>query len=100
VEKTTSPFVQTITDLKPPASGSQVGRLLNGKAVIGFRPHTAASTGQAALHALLLEEVFEGKIGWGEYEEIVMRHARGWQERGVALGRRSQFGVHPMARPS
>lgn len=103
VTSTTNPFVQAITDLPPPPPGTKVGRLLGGKAVLigdalsGFRPHTAASTNQAALHALLLEKVFKGEMEWDEYEEKFMQHAKFWQDRGVMLGQRSQFGEHPMS---
>jgi 2-polyprenyl-6-methoxyphenol hydroxylase-like FAD-dependent oxidoreductase len=103
VEKTGKPFVQAITDLEPPEHGTKIGRLLNGKtalvgdALAGFRPHTAASTSQAAFDALLLEKVFKGEIGWEEYERRVLEFAWGWQRRGVMLGERSQFGRHPLA---
>lgn len=103
VHKTQNPFVQAITDLRPPPPETKVGRLLNGKAVIvgdalsGFRPHTAASTSQAALHALLLEKVWKGELSWDEYEKAALLNAQFWQDRGVMLGTRSQFGTHPMA---
>ena len=102
VIKTTSPFVQAITDLPPPED-VQVARLLNGKAILvgdalsGFRPHTAASTSQAAFHALLLEQAFGGQMTWDEYETEVLEFARSWQRRGVMLGQRSQFGEHPLS---
>lgn len=102
VLKTSSPFVQAITDLPPP-DDVQVARLLNGKAVLvgdalsGFRPHTAASTSQAAFHALLLEQVFSGRMSREEYEKEVLDFARSWQRRGVLLGQRSQFGEHPLS---
>ena len=105
VHKTASPFVQAITDVAPPAEGTYFAppRLLGGKAVLvgdalsGFRPHTAASTSQAAFHALMLEGAFEGRIGWEEYEREVWNFANGWQRRGVLLGERSQFGRHPLS---
>ena len=77
-------------------------RYLAGKAVLvgdalsAFRPHTAASTSQAALHALSLGEVLGGEIGWDEYEERVMEFAGRLQSKGVELGERSQFGEHPL----
>lgn len=103
VRGTRHPFVQAITDLLPPPDGTPVGRLLGGKAAVvgdalsGFRPHTAASTSQAAYHALLLDKVFKGEMGWEEYERRVLQHAKAWQARGVMLGNRSQFGEHPLA---
>ncbi|KIW11402.1 hypothetical protein PV08_10702 [Exophiala spinifera] len=103
IADTKMPFVQAITDVEPPARGTKVGRLLDGKALLvgdalaGFRPHTAASTSQAAFHALMLEKVFRGEIDWDEYEEQVLNFAWSWQRRGVMLGTRSQFGHHPLA---
>jgi hypothetical protein len=102
VIKTIMPFVQAITDLPPPEKGTRFSRLLNGKAVLvgdalsGFRPHTAASTSQAAFHALQLEGVFMGKLSWDEYEARVLDFARAWFQRGVMLGTRSQYGHHPL----
>ncbi|KAB5578094.1 monooxygenase [Coniochaeta sp. 2T2.1] len=99
VLKTESPFVQAITDLEPPADGKVW--FLNGKvvlagdAVAGFRPHTAASTSQAAFHALRLPQVFEGEINGDKYQEEVVGFAKRLQKRGVELGNRSQFGDHP-----
>lgn len=104
IEKTEKPFVQAITDLEPPDEGFEMSGLLNGKAVIigdalsGFRAHTAASTSQAAFHALLLDKVFRREISWAEYGEQVLEFAWSWQRRGVMLGQRSQFGIHPLAR--
>ncbi len=102
VTKTISPFVQAITDVAPPPSGTKISRLLSGKAALvgdalaGFRPHTAASTSQAAFDALLLEGVFKGQISWDEYEKEALSFAENWQKRGVMLGQRSQFGEHPL----
>jgi 2-polyprenyl-6-methoxyphenol hydroxylase-like FAD-dependent oxidoreductase len=102
VDKTASPFVQAITDLEPPSDGK--AWVLDGKAVLigdalsGFRPHTAASTSQAAFHALNLAEVFAGSMSREEYERQVMQFARGMQRQGVMLGNRSQFGDHPLQR--
>ena len=102
VTETTMPFVQAITDLPPPEKATAFSRLLNGKAILvgdalsGFRPHTAASTSQAAFHALQLESVFQGWLSWEEYEERVLDFARGWYKRGVMLGDRSQYGHHPL----
>lgn len=99
VLKTESPFVQAVTDLEAPADGKVW--LLDGKAVLvgdcvaGFRPHTAASTSQAALHALRLPQVLGGEISRDTYEEEVISFAKRLQKRGVELGNRSQFGTHP-----
>jgi 2-polyprenyl-6-methoxyphenol hydroxylase-like FAD-dependent oxidoreductase len=97
VRKTQKPFVQAITDVEPPAQGTKIGRLLEGKAVLlgdalaGFRPHTAASTSQAAFDALHLQQAFGGKISWNEYEDLVLEYATSWQKKGVRLGTSSQF---------
>lgn len=101
--KTEKPFVQAITDLEPPRQQKDVGPLMNGKVVLvgdalaGFRPHTAASTSQAAFDALRLEEVFSGKSSWDDYQEMVFAFAKNLQKHGVRLGDRSQFGQHPLA---
>lgn len=103
VLKTKYPFVQAITDLKPPKNPKEVGPLMNGKVVIvgdalaGFRPHTAASTSQAAFDALRLEAVFRGELSWNDYQEMVYEFAKNWQAHGVRLGDRSQFGSHALA---
>jgi len=41
--------------------------LLVGGALAGFRPHTVASTPQAAYDALLLADLVSGKITHDEY---------------------------------
>ncbi|KAK5074070.1 hypothetical protein LTS08_007995 [Lithohypha guttulata] len=103
VFKTNAPFVQAITDLEPPKNKWEVARQMKGKAVIvgdalaGFRPHTAASTSQAAFHALRLEEVFSDRLSWDDYEEMVFEYATKRQKHGVWLGTRSQFGHHRLA---
>jgi 2-polyprenyl-6-methoxyphenol hydroxylase-like FAD-dependent oxidoreductase len=97
VNMTKAPFVQAITDLQPASSvwvldGKAV---LVGDAVAGFRPHTAASTSQAAFHALRLPDVLAGERSREEYEKEVLDFATGWHQRGVELGNRSQFEKHP-----
>lgn len=99
VTKTKHPFIQAITDVLSPRNSFFNGKvLLIGDAVAGFRPHTAASTSQAAFDALKLEEWMSGKMSREEWERETMEYARHMQERGVALGERSQFGRHPLAR--
>lgn len=103
VVKTEKPFVQAITDLEPPKHHNEVANLLDGKVVIvgdalsGFRPHTAASTSQAAFHAQRLDEVFQGQLSWEEYADAVLKYAWRLQKHGVQLGTRSQFGHHPLS---
>jgi len=98
VSKTTNPFIQAITDVLSPRSSYLNGKvLLLGDAVAGFRPHTAASTNQAAYDALLLASMMEGSMTREEWERETMRYARQVQEHGVRMGDRSQFGNHPLA---
>jgi 2-polyprenyl-6-methoxyphenol hydroxylase-like FAD-dependent oxidoreductase len=98
VNKTTHPFVQAITDNISPRNDFYDGRvLLVGDALAGFRPHTAASTGQAAFDALTLAEFLDGKIDRKEYGSRVLDYAKEVQRRGIVLGERSQFGRHPFA---
>jgi hypothetical protein len=100
VEKTTTPLVQAITDLEPPKDGNSW--YLGGKAVLvgdafsGFRPHTAASTSQAALHALLMDDLFIGNSSREDYEYKVYEYARKMQRKGVELRERSQSERHPL----
>lgn len=98
VVKTEHPFIQAVTDVISPNNrffGDKV--TLVGDALAGFRPHTAASTGQAAFDALQLGKMFRGEIGLEEYHEAVMEFARRVQKSGVVMGERSQFGRHPFA---
>jgi hypothetical protein len=71
--------------------------LLVGDALAGFRPHTAASTGQAAFDALRMGDWFGGEINEEKYHERVLEFSKVVQEKGVMLGERSQFGRHPFA---
>ena len=71
--------------------------LLIGDALAGFRPHTAASTSQAAFDAMRLEELVSGQIGLAEWESETMQYATHMQRRGVEMGQRSQFAHHPLA---
>ncbi|KAF1837427.1 FAD/NAD(P)-binding domain-containing protein [Decorospora gaudefroyi] len=105
VEKSQVPFVQAITDVIAPSAVLDGGRvLLLGDALAGFRPHTAASTNQAALDALKLAETVDRIVGGGgmevlkEWEDEVMGYGKAVQSHGVQMGNRSQFGEHPMQR--
>jgi len=98
VQKTKEPFVQVITDVLTPKSIFMNGKvLLVGDALAGFRPHTAASTSQAALHALLLEKVIARQIELSEWERRTEEWARWMSGRGIQMGNRSQFGKYPLA---
>ncbi|KAF2158657.1 hypothetical protein M409DRAFT_71515 [Zasmidium cellare ATCC 36951] len=98
VEKTEHPFIQAITDVISPTNRFYDGKvLLVGDALAGFRPHTAASTGQAACDAIMLDRLLRGEISAGEYDTEVMDFATRVQRSGVVMGDRSQFGRHPFA---
>jgi 2-polyprenyl-6-methoxyphenol hydroxylase-like FAD-dependent oxidoreductase len=98
VQKTEAPFIQAITDNICSRNSFYDGKvLLIGDALAGFRPHTAASTGQAAFDALRLGELLDGAITREQYDGRVLEFARRVQEHGVMLGERSQFGRHPFA---
>ena len=93
VHKTVSPFVQAITDVASPRAAFFDNKLLLvGDALTAFRPHVAASTGQAALHAQLLERVLRGEIGVSEWEVEALRFARLMSRRSVQWGDSMQFG--------
>jgi 2-polyprenyl-6-methoxyphenol hydroxylase-like FAD-dependent oxidoreductase len=105
VEKTEVPFIQAITDVLSPAAvlpgDSRV--LLIGDALAGFRPHTAASTNQAAMDAMMLADAINKTLEDGDrdevlksWEESVLGYANTMQKHGVNIGNRSQFGIHPL----
>lgn len=98
VQKTKQPFIQAITDVISAENSFLDGKvLLVGDALAGFRPHTAASTGQAAYDALTMGQWLRGEFGREEYQARVLNFAREVQRHGVMLGERSQFGRHPLA---
>ena len=98
VQKTQQPFIQAITDVITPRNSFMDGKvLLVGDALAGFRPHTAASTGQAAHDALALGKWMSGLVRKDEYDYMVMEFAQEVQKKGVMLGERSQFGKHPLS---
>lgn len=87
------PFVQAITDVLSSQASFFNGKVLMvGDAVAGFRPHTAASTSQAAYHALLLEQNMNGELEWEEMLDHIMAYARQMSAAGQKMGNRSQFG--------
>ena len=98
VSLTEFPFVQAITDVVSPSNLFHHGKvLLMGDALAGFRPHTAASTNQAALDAMLLGQAMSGEMSVEEWGRVTMQYAKYMQRRGVEMGQRSQFGQHPLA---
>ena len=95
---TKQPFIQAITDVISPKNSFFGGKLLLiGDALAGFRPHTAASTSQAAFDAQKLYAMMSGQISLSQWEEETMDYARYMQRSGVSMGQRSQFGNHPLA---
>jgi hypothetical protein len=94
VNKTPHPFVQAITDVISQMSFFDGRFILVGDALCGFRPHTAASTSQAAFHAQLLGRVCEAKMGLADWEKQAMKYAKHISKHGIDLGQRSQFGHH------
>ncbi|KAK1750126.1 hypothetical protein QBC47DRAFT_407354 [Echria macrotheca] len=91
VLKTEKPFVQAVTDVLSPEHEFLDGRVvLIGDALAGFRPHTVASTSQAALDAMLLADYVSGEITREEWKRETMGFARYIQRRGVEMGERSQ----------
>ncbi|KAH8885483.1 FAD/NAD(P)-binding domain-containing protein [Thozetella sp. PMI_491] len=86
VAKTVVPLVQAVTDLPP--LGDKKTWVLGGKGVLvgdclaGFRPHTGASTSQAALHATLLPRVFARELDLDLYEREVMQFVSDMQAKG------------------
>lgn len=99
VHKTDFPFIQTITDVICPKAVFFDGQVvLLGDSIAGFRPHTAASTSQAAMNSLLLETLMKktggllGKREAGIYEQNSLSYAQQLSQHGIRLGNRSQFG--------
>lgn len=90
--KTQTPFVQAITDVISPKNlymGDKV--VLIGDALAGFRPHTVASTSQAAFDVMGLADWQDGTIDRDQYVKQTMQYGRLIQSRGVYIGKRSQF---------
>jgi 2-polyprenyl-6-methoxyphenol hydroxylase-like FAD-dependent oxidoreductase len=91
-DKTEQPFVQCITDVvspKPLYMGDKV--VLIGDALAGFRPHTVASTSQAAFDVMSLVDWLDRKIDRKQFIKQMMQFAREIQAMGVRIGNRSQF---------
>ncbi|KAK8034110.1 FAD/NAD(P)-binding domain-containing protein [Apiospora rasikravindrae] len=94
---TQRPFVQAVTDVLSPTNEFLDGRVvLIGDALAGFRPHTVASTSQAAFDAMVLAEYVAGKVSREEWKRQTLGFARFIQKRGVDMGNRSQFEDLPL----
>jgi 2-polyprenyl-6-methoxyphenol hydroxylase-like FAD-dependent oxidoreductase len=97
VRATKKPFVQAITDVISPRNEFLNGKVvLIGDALAGFRPHTVASTSQAAFDAMILADMIEGKVSKEEWKRETMGYARTIQQRGVEMGMRSQWEELPL----
>jgi hypothetical protein len=99
-QKIENPFAQVITDSLTGQSIFMDGKvLLVGDAVAGIRPHATCGAIQAALHALLLKDVFQDKptMTVEEWGNKTLGWSTGMQKLGVHLGQQGQFGNHPMA---
>lgn len=91
IAKTKYPFVQAITDVISTQNSFMNGKvLLIGDAMAGFRPHTVASTSQAAFDAMVLTDYVRGKKSHDQFVRETMQFARLLQHRGVQMGERSQ----------
>jgi 2-polyprenyl-6-methoxyphenol hydroxylase-like FAD-dependent oxidoreductase len=95
--KAERPFAQAVTDVISPANEFLDGRVvLVGDALAGFRPHTVASTSQAAFDAMIYADYIAGKVSREEWKRQTMGYARFIQRRGVDMGERSQHQRLPL----
>lgn len=95
--KAKRPFVQAVTDIISPANEFLNGKVvLIGDALAGFRPHTVASTSQAAFDAMIYADYIAGKVDRDEWKRQTMGYARFIQKRGVDMGERSQHQRLPL----
>ncbi|KAK0649821.1 hypothetical protein B0T16DRAFT_445486 [Cercophora newfieldiana] len=73
----TRPFVQAVTDVISPTNEFLDGKVvLIGDALAGFRPHTVASTSQAAYDAMVYADYVAGEITREEWKVKTMGYAR------------------------
>ena len=75
--KSKTPFVQAITDVISPKNlyfNDKV--VLVGDSLAGFRPHTVASTSQAAFDVMGLVDWLDGRIDREQYVKQTMQFAR------------------------
>ncbi|KAI3317325.1 FAD/NAD(P)-binding domain-containing protein [Xylariaceae sp. AK1471] len=88
---TKKPFVQAVTDVLSPEHEYWDGKVvLIGDALAGFRPHTVASTSQAAFDAMVFADYIAGKVSREEWKRQTLGFARFIQKRGVDMGEHSQ----------
>ncbi|KAI1333813.1 FAD/NAD(P)-binding domain-containing protein [Xylariaceae sp. FL0016] len=95
--KTKKPFVQAVTDVLSPQHEYKGGKVvLIGDALAGFRPHTVASTSQAAFDAMIYADYISGRVSREQWKKQTLGFARFIQKRGVAMGERSQHQILPL----
>ncbi|KAI0973799.1 hypothetical protein F4678DRAFT_410499 [Xylaria arbuscula] len=88
---TNKPFVQAVTDVLSPEHEYWGGKVvLIGDALAGFRPHTVASTSQAAFDAMIFADYIDGKVSRENWKKQTLGFARYIQRRGVDMGQHSQ----------
>ncbi|KAI1751517.1 hypothetical protein F4782DRAFT_187079 [Xylaria castorea] len=88
---TKKPFVQAVTDVLSPEHEYWDGKvILIGDALAGFRPHTVASTSQAAFDAMIFADYIDGKVSREEWKRQTLGFARYLHKRGVDMGEHSQ----------
>ncbi|KAK3356549.1 hypothetical protein B0T25DRAFT_497172 [Lasiosphaeria hispida] len=96
--KAKRPFVQAVTDIISPEHEFLGGKVvLIGDALAGFRPHTVASTAQAAFDAMMYADYVAGIVTRDEWKMETMGYARYIQKRGVDMGNRSQHQLLPLS---
>ncbi|KAH9905850.1 FAD/NAD(P)-binding domain-containing protein [Xylariomycetidae sp. FL2044] len=94
---TQRPFVQAVTDVISPQHEYMGGKVvLIGDALAGFRPHTVASTSQAAFDAMIYADYVAGKVSREEWKKQTLGFARFIQQRGVDMGQHSQYEDLPL----
>ncbi|KAF2106870.1 hypothetical protein BDV96DRAFT_558400 [Lophiotrema nucula] len=94
---TKKPFAQAVTDVISPTNTFLDDRvILIGDSLAGFRPHTVASTSQAAYDAMALADMLSGKVAKREWKRQTMAYARTIQKRGVDMGQHSQWDDLPL----
>lgn len=95
VDKTTQPFISTISDIGVSQPVFYGGKLLFvGDALMPFRPHVACSTNQAALNAMLVEKLLTGEIDLATWETQVLDYAHATRLRSITWGDWYQVGYY------
>lgn len=93
IEKTTRPFISTVSEVQMPKACHFGGKLLFvGDALSQFRPHIALSANQAAMNALLLEKVMLREITIEQWEKRVLHYANEKRLLSRVVGTYAQFG--------